>query len=268
MDKIAICGIFKDEAPYLMEWLAFHKMIGIDLFVLYDNGSTDGGADLIRRSTFARNVTLIDWPHAAGQIPAYQDFCTNLAARFGWVAFIDLDEFIIPIGCTSIREALMRRSYADYSAILLQWLVYGPSGRQRRPNGLVVENYTHRLPEDFPASRHVKSLVRGKAVTTAGSTPHIINVSGPTCNTRGDTVLSYAEQPVVCHDVMLINHYFTKSREDWTLKVRRGKADAPGPTANPYRDQIYFDVERDAAVEDARATRFVPRLRALLSGAG
>ena len=33
MDKIAVCAIFKDEAPYLLEWLAFHSMIGVDLFV-------------------------------------------------------------------------------------------------------------------------------------------------------------------------------------------------------------------------------------------
>ena len=53
MDKIAICAIFKDEAPYLLEWLAFHRMIGVDLFVLYDNGSNDGGADRIHASSFA-----------------------------------------------------------------------------------------------------------------------------------------------------------------------------------------------------------------------
>jgi hypothetical protein len=232
--------------------------------VLYDNGSTDGGADLIRGSSFARNVTLIEWPYAAGQMPAYQHFCTNHATRFGWVAFIDIDEFIMPVVGSSIRETLMRRSYADYSAILLQWLVFGPSGHQRQPDGLVIENYIHRLPEDFPASRHVKSLVRGRAVTSAGTTPHIINVSGPTCNTLGETVLSYAEQPVACHDQMLINHYFTKSREDWLFKLRRGKADAPDPTVDPYRDGIFSDVEQDAVVEDSRATRFIPRLRSLL----
>ncbi len=266
MDKIAICAIFKDEAPYILEWLAFHKMIGVDLFVLYDNGSTDGSPDLIRQSNFARNVTIIDWAHAAGQMPAYQDFCVNHAGRFGWVAFIDLDEFILPASGSSIRDALLRRTYADYSAIVLQWLVFGPSGHQARTSGLVIENYTLRLPEDFPASRHVKTLARGKAVTGAGTTPHIINVDGPTCNTRGETVLSYAEQPVACHDVMALNHYFTKSREDWTFKLRRGKADAESPTTNPYPDHIYFDVERDATVSDVRAARFAPRVRALLAG--
>jgi len=265
MDKIAICAIFKDEAPYILEWLAFRQMMGVDLFVLYDNGSTDGGPDLIRRSSFARSVTLIDWPMPAGQIPAYQDFCTTYAARYDWVAFIDIDEFIMPVTGSSIREPLMRRIYSDYSCVLLQWLVFGPSGHQRRPPGLVLENYTTRLPEDRPASRHVKSLVRGKAVTTAGTTPHIINVSGPTCNTRGQTVLSYAEQPVECHDALLINHYFTKSREDWSAKLRRGKADASDPAANPYLDKVYVDVEEDASVEDTRIQRFLPRLRTLVA---
>ncbi len=188
MDKIAICAIFKDEAQYILEWLAFHKMMGVDLFVLYDNGSTDGSADLIRRSSFARNVTIIDWPGPAAQIPAYQDFCAHHAARYDWAAIIDVDEFIVPAACGSIREVLMRRIYSNYSAILLQWLVFGSSGHVHRPAGLVIENYTRRLPESLPANLHVKSLVRGQSVTTAGSTPHIINVRGPTCNTRGDTV--------------------------------------------------------------------------------
>jgi hypothetical protein len=41
-------AIFRDEAPYVLEWLVLHRMIGGDLFVRYDNGSSDGGADLIR----------------------------------------------------------------------------------------------------------------------------------------------------------------------------------------------------------------------------
>ena len=200
------------------------------------------------------------------QIPAYQDFCASHAARFDWAAIIDLDEFIMPMEGMSLRELLSRRMYSDYSAILLQWLVFGPSGHQHSPAGLVLENYTRRLPGHFPASRHVKSLVRGKAVSTAGTTPHIINVSGPTCNTRGQTVLSYAEQPVECHDVMSIHHYFTRSRDDWTGKLRRGKADASDPVANPYRDETFFEVERDAVIEDRNALRFVPRLPPSLRG--
>ena len=83
MDKLAICAIFKDEAPYLLEWLAFHRMMGVDAFVLYDNGSSDGGGGLIRASQYAEAVTLIDWSDRPGQLSAYNDFRVHHAARFG-----------------------------------------------------------------------------------------------------------------------------------------------------------------------------------------
>ena len=146
MDKIAVCAIFKDEAPYLLEWIAFHKMIGVDLFVLYDNGSTDGGPELIRRSNFARNVTLIEWSDRPGQISAYRHFHEHHARDFTWAAFIDLDEFIMPASGGSIRDILIRKVYEPYADILLNWLIFGPSGHDRRPGGSVIENFTWRIP--------------------------------------------------------------------------------------------------------------------------
>jgi O-antigen biosynthesis protein len=262
MDKIAVCAIFKDEAPDLLEWLAFHKMIGVDLFFLYDNGSSDGGAELIRRSSFARNVTVTDWADRPGQLSAYNHFRVNHAAGFGWVAFIDLDEFIMPLAGSSIRNILMRKAYQPYAQILLQWLVFGPSGHVRRPVGLVTENYTRRLPETADASRHVKALVRPEYFTGIDYTPHAAECSGPTCNSRGEAVLPYAIQPTECHEVMAIHHYFTKSREDWETKRRRGRGDS----LEPYQERVFADVASEAAMEDERALRFVPRLRALLRG--
>jgi len=74
-------------------------------------------------------------------------------------------------------------------------------------------------------------------------------------------VMSYAVQPVACHDVMVINHYFTKSVQEWELKRRRGRGDS----LEPYGDRIFSDVRAQTTVKDNRALRFVPRLRALLA---
>jgi hypothetical protein len=35
-------AIFKDEASYLPEWFEFHRLVGVERFFLYDNGSSDG----------------------------------------------------------------------------------------------------------------------------------------------------------------------------------------------------------------------------------
>jgi hypothetical protein len=260
MDKIAVCAIFKDEAHFLMEWLAFHRMIGVDLFVLYDNGGSDGGADLIRASSFARNVTLIEWPERPGQLSAYNHFRINHAPRFTWVAFIDIDEFVMPLAGGSIRDILMRRAYQPYAQVLLQWLVFGPSGHRTRPDGLVIESYTRRLPEAAEASRHIKTLVRTDSLRGVDYTPHAAECNGPACNTRGEAVLPYAIQPTACHEVMVVYHYFTKSEDDWVFKRRRGRGDS----LEPYQERVYSDVAGEATIEDTSALRFVPRLRALL----
>jgi hypothetical protein len=144
MDKIAICAIFKDEARYLLEWLAFHRLIGVDSFVLYDNGSTDGGADLVRRSHFARHVTLIDWPGFGMQIPAYQDFCDYHAAKFDWAAIIDLDEFIMPVGGDTIREPL--RLFINPASVVRLWSIGTSAPAERAGDRELHQTPDRQLP--------------------------------------------------------------------------------------------------------------------------
>ena len=40
--SLSICASFRNEAPYLREWIEFHRMMGVDRFYLYDNRSEDG----------------------------------------------------------------------------------------------------------------------------------------------------------------------------------------------------------------------------------
>jgi hypothetical protein len=40
--------IAKNEASYLVEWLEFHRLVGIEHVYLYDNGSTDQTPELLR----------------------------------------------------------------------------------------------------------------------------------------------------------------------------------------------------------------------------
>ena len=35
--NVAICAIFKNEEPYIKEWIEFHKIVGVDHFYLYNN---------------------------------------------------------------------------------------------------------------------------------------------------------------------------------------------------------------------------------------
>ena len=38
---LTIAAVFQNEAPYLKEWIEFHKLVGVEHFLLVDNESTD-----------------------------------------------------------------------------------------------------------------------------------------------------------------------------------------------------------------------------------
>jgi hypothetical protein len=262
MDTLAVCAIFKNEARYVLEWIAFHKAVGFDRFFLYDHDSTDGGADLIRRSGFAPDVTLHHWTQRPGQLQAYDHFTGNHAGEADWVAFIDLDEFVHPLDHPTIRPSIAR--YDGFGAVLFSWLVFGPSRHRVRPAGLVIDNYRDRFPDDWSINRHVKSMVRTSALRGSGATPHSFTVDGPTCDALGREIYPEPLLPKPIHEGVIVNHYYSKSFEDWNAKLRRGKADTPDDADKGYEPALFFDIERDAGVRDDRMDRFLPRVDSML----
>lgn len=227
MDTIVLCAAVRDAAPHILEWIAFHRLIGVDRFVLYDEGSTDGTAALIGRSRFGRQVTVIDWPQNQGPAAVYADFAANHAKRFTWAAIIDQDEFIHPLEADTIRALLPR--YTGFAAVLLRRLSFGRSA-PGRPGQLVIGACTRRVPDDSPLDTAAPTLLRAADFHGVQGTPPAFALTGDTCNARGDRV-GPPEQ--ACADVMVVNRY------------RRG-------------------VEAQATIPDRRITRFLPGLRAML----
>jgi hypothetical protein len=267
VNGIAVCAIFKDEAPFLLEWIAYHKAVGVTHFVLYENGSSDEGPALIRSSRFAADVTLIDWPDAPGQLSAYRDFIVNHARRFAWVAFIDIDEFLHPLAANSLPAILRQPVYGAFAGLQLNWLAFGPSGHQRRPDGLAIENYTLRVPYDAPINRHIKSLLRCDALFDVLETPHVLLTQRPQCNARGELAGLDPLSPAPCHEVLVVNHYYTRSRQDWEIKLQRGRGDTRDRSLWPAR-RVFEEIAAQATVPDLRIARFGPAVRALLQGVG
>ena len=100
--KLVVCAIFENEAVHLPEWLAYHHAAGVEHFVLYDNDSTDASAQAVREPPVAQHVTLIRWPQRPGQVAAYRHFIDIFAPSFEWVAFLDVNDFLLPLNSRNI----------------------------------------------------------------------------------------------------------------------------------------------------------------------
>ena len=264
MTRLAICAIFKNEAAFLLEWIAYHRVVGFDHFYLYDNESTDGGADLIRQSNQATYVTVTEWPPRPGQLPAYRHFIDHHAQACDWVAFIDLDEFLLPLQDRSVRALLDRIPTA--SAVLVQWRVFGPSGWEQRPEGLVIDNYIMRTIDAFSANRHVKSIVRCADLLDITDNPHQFRLRADAADPLGRTIPNIPIQETPCHEGLVINHYQTRSRQDWFEKLGRGRADTDKEEM-AYRSHLIKHYEDMSTLRDETIRSFSDEVRAMLAAA-
>ena len=255
---IAAVIIVKNEAHAIFEWLAHHASIGIDHFIIYDNGSTDATIDAIRSFPDQTRVRVIKWPMQFGQMPAYQNALVRFGRRFGWMAFIDADEFLIPLQDETLPEILA--DFENDAGLILPWTLFGSSGHVARPDGLILESYTHRAADDFDVNRHTKCIIKPSEIAGPTITPHNFMPRHPGGIVREDHV-------AIDHDTSLLpeifvpqrlrlHHYVVQSREDFANKQSRGLATRSDP-----RDDQFFAVHDQNVVEDLTALRFVPAIR-------
>lgn len=254
---VAIVAIVKNEAHLIFEWLAHHAAIGVDRFILYDNRSTDGTRDEIRAFPDQGRITLIDWPMAFGQMPAYRDAHRRFGRRLGWMAFIDADEFLIPLQGETLPGILAGFEAEDGLAV--PWTLFGSGGHDRRPHGLVLENFTRRAPFDFEVNRHIKCIMRPEGIDDFTASPHIFVarhnriVREDGLSVDGKSLLPAPIEP----RRLRLHHYVVQSRQDFEIKRSRGLCHPSQP-----RDEAFFDLHDRNEVEDLTALPFAAAVRA------
>ncbi|CAN0450946.1 unnamed protein product [Ectocarpus sp. 12 AP-2014] len=94
--SMVICTMFKNEAPYLEEWLQYHRLLGVSKVYMYDNNSSDKSRPTLRKFELSQFVQVLDWPHEGGQTEALNDCLCRFRHTTRWMSFLDVDEFVDP----------------------------------------------------------------------------------------------------------------------------------------------------------------------------
>ncbi|MDI9846572.1 glycosyltransferase family 92 protein [Rhodoblastus sp. 17X3] len=266
--KIALCAIVKNEARYLVEWICHHKRIGIDHFFIYDNESSDETSGILKEFENVGLVTIIPWASRAfpdTQTTAYNDFLRNYAYHFGWVGFLDADEFFIPLIGERIDEVL--KLHDDASAVAFNWRVFGSSGATAFENRLVSDRFRKCATKPFAPNRHIKTFARPESVESVDV--HHVNLKNGIYVTSAGRHLT---QPPISGKLNAadfvsaqINHYFVKSKDEWDLKRARGMADrAPDDPSRIRPDDFFASHDRN---EEDYSPSNLDRLQELISWA-
>lgn len=263
MFYLGICAIIKDEDRHLDEWLAYYAALGVEAFYLYDNGSKLPLHKRLKNyfSLYSPEAFRIhEIPGEKLQLSAYQHCVDSYQNDCRWMAFIDLDEFIVPLKNDSIPELL--QGYEKYSGLALSWKVFGTNGHLFAPEGLQIENYTRALGPEHSRSSHVKSIVAPSRIS------HFITPHNPEVLEKSPPVVDVLERPVVgpfitppVWEIAQVNHYYYRSRKEYYAKLRKPRADNNELRTDAVNGKV---VAPEGHIEDTSAVRFVPKVKEIL----
>ncbi|MDC7952265.1 glycosyltransferase family 2 protein [Liquorilactobacillus mali] len=224
-NKVGIVAIVKNEASYIEEWINYYLSIGVDHFYIYDNNSTDNLVGILEK--YQSVVTYIPFPGMARQMDAYNDALNRYGIECAYLAFLDADEFIYVKKHNNSLANFLDTFFTDshQAALVVNWQLFGSSDNITRPQGLVTDAYVYRAEEKFKTNLHVKTIL--KPSKTAGFTwnPHAaiylpryyaVNENLELCSGPFTKYVSVKK--------IQINHYFTKSKEEYIRKKNRGQA--------------------------------------------
>lgn len=268
--NVSICAIFKNEAPYLKEWIVFNHIVGIDHFYMYNNNSEDDFLSVLQPYVESGLVTLIDWPHNQKQMECYMDCIERFASETKWLGFIDIDEFIVPKSTDNIYDFL-KPFEKNRGSVNIYWRLYGSSGLlNRKMSSLVVEDFTVCWPKYCDIgkcfyntafgfdkkSKHSKQLHHKFWANWKGKDIPPVNIFDEVC-IRGRNKAKSMDFPIQ------INHYFTKSYKEYAMK--RAKGDVYF-SINPHDEEYFYEHEMKCISVDYSAYKYLIKVKLAMEG--
>jgi hypothetical protein len=255
---VSVMAILKDEAPNMEEWLCHHLAIGVDHFFLYDNGSTDELHEVLKPYADHGIVTCVYFPMRGLQRDANNHVVRFFGTTTQWLAYVDIDEFLVPEHDEPIDQVLAR--FRDAEQVLVSRKEFCYSGHRTPPGGLVTEAYREfsaNVPRVGTSEVLAKPIIRPAAVARVGI-HNATTLHGRTVNTAGEPTsedVTVIEDPSYAN--LQMNHYFTKSWQEFQAKRHR----ATTSTHAFELPDVPFDIPAET---DHVIDRWQPRTRALM----
>lgn len=213
--KFGLTAIVRGEAPYLLQWIAHHRVLGFEQITIYDNQSNDGTSRILAPLAHAGLINAVYWRDRKDkQRRAYDNALGRLRGHVEWCLFADLDEFLVLDPGLSLDDLLP--ADPGISAVGIPWRMFGSGGQRNRGTGLVIERFTRAAPTFH---RLVKSLVRLRDARKIGI--HIPKqMAGRVADVLGMPL--DLETPRTAPSPARIYHYFNRSWEEFVYKRLRG----------------------------------------------
>ncbi len=276
--RITAVTCVKNEGPFLLEWIAFHRCIGVTDFLFYSNDCTDG------------TDRLLDALEAQGIVAHLPNPATNrnyqmqalkaakqhpLVKQADWVWIADVDEFInISVGDHSLPALIEACGNPQAISVTFQFMANG--GVEDFVDAPVITQFLHSHNPDIwgaDTAIEVKSLVRRDFPTEyfgahrpfhddAKSRPTWTDGSGrqvpPPFRKAAGKRRIRAFPARDARRFATLNHYALRSLDSYLVKNDRGDVNRE----NRAFDDSYWRERNDAGHLDDSILRYLKPLKA------
>jgi hypothetical protein len=243
----ALMSCMRNEGIHILEWLAYHRVIGFGQIVICSNDCDDGSDDLLDLLARHGRIDHLPNPLSPGEPPQRKGIDRALAhladSPADWLAHLDSDEFLnVAPGAGPVRDLIARAG--DAHVIALPWRLFGDNGHATWP-GETLRAFTACEPAPDPATVKFKSLFRHRAFASASDhmpttprieTPLAVNTLGEPLSSAplfGQPVARYRPIDAALRGGTVVNHYAIRSTDSFRMKQARGRG--MGPASDKYR---------------------------------
>jgi len=161
-----IVTTMKNEGPFILEWIAYHRSIGFTDFTVFTNDCDDGTDDIIIRLQELGVASHVANKLKPGQSPQRKALRRSQwhdkTQEADWLMCADVDEFlVIRDGAGHLRDLMAK--VGDVDAISFCWKLFGHGQVEEFEPGFVTEQFFWAAPEhSYPNQRcsGMKTLMR------------------------------------------------------------------------------------------------------------
>lgn len=238
-----IVGCMKNEAPYIVEWVAYHRAMGVDNFLIYTNGCEDGTSQILDRLQEMGVIQHRNNDNWKGNSP--QQYALNqslkepLIKKADWIIHIDVDEFMnVRTGNGTLQDFF--DAVPDATNVAMTWRLFGHNGVTALKDDFVIDQFDHCAPKYCPKPHTVwgfKTMFKNigayekischrpnKLDPKFAKTVHWVNGSGKDMTKEAAENGWRSSKKSIGYDLLQLNHYALRSAESFLIKRQRGRA--------------------------------------------
>jgi ADP-heptose:LPS heptosyltransferase len=238
-NNVALVSVVKNEGPYLLEWIGYHLMLGVEHIYLYDDGSNDNSLEAYQIMYKTGRLTV----HRAlktGRRHNMQEDCNEEWRRqyghlYKFMMPWDGDEFLaLKEGAT--LQKLLDAIPQNVGQVRLNWKLFGSANQLYADfDRFVIERFTkHCLPNTEHLTKLILRVEAMGAVDYETDQSRAITVHCssilPEYRTVGGDLHTEVEgagtaiTPTIWNGWAVCNHYAVKSVEEFlTIKKTKPK---------------------------------------------